>query len=365
MKALKARYILPFALAALATAAPAQNTTKLTASRANEYGIIYNLPQTTLDIAVEIELTETAPGEFANFAPRFFDIPGIITVPSHSASVKSIVVTPRGVPDTENEWLMTFKNSNTVFVVLDDAGVPVAINTEDIPERPAPALPVARAAAPTALEVPAARQAVTQEMQQSTSNSKRAQLAAQRIFELRENRNDLISGQADNTPPDGRSMELALDNLTAQEAALTAMFAGTEKNWTLVQQANFTPGDSEVRNMVIGRISPTLGLVSPDDLSGEPLYLNIDVLTRGELPVENNGQVRRFPEKGVAYNIPGTARVTLSFRNEVVYSEVFELAQLGVAYGLDPKMFTDRRNPSFVIFNPTTGGIVTLGSKQQ
>lgn len=352
-------------LCALAAAicANAQTATRLTASKDNDFGIVYTLPVTALDITVETELSELTPGEFYNYARRNLNISNAITKPSHSAKIKSVTIVPRGVSDKDNQWLMQFKNGQNTFVLINSANVPVAINTENIPESDAPALPVAQEAAPTPLETPAASQAVTQDMTMSTSTAKKASLAAERIFELRQNRNDLISGQADNTPPDGHSMQLALDNLTAQEAALTAMFAGTEKKWTEVNTITYTPDSSGVTNFVIARISPTEGIVDPDDLSGEPVYLTVEPLTTGELPVDEKGSTKKFPKGGVAYQIPGTARVSISYNGSTIASQVVSLAQLGVTFGLDPKMFTDKNAPAYVIFDPATGAISTLAIK--
>ena len=50
------------------TASMAQTTQKLTANKANEYGLIYSLPQTVLDITIEAERTVKRPGEFYKYA---------------------------------------------------------------------------------------------------------------------------------------------------------------------------------------------------------------------------------------------------------------------------------------------------------
>ena len=60
-------YIFPLVAAGaimMPTASMAQTTQKLTANKANEYGLIYSLPQTVLDITIEAERTVKRPGEF-------------------------------------------------------------------------------------------------------------------------------------------------------------------------------------------------------------------------------------------------------------------------------------------------------------
>jgi len=339
-----------------------QSTTKLSATKANDYGIVYSLPVTALDITIETEITEQKPGELANYAKLYLNIENAITKPSRTSRIKSIVINSRGVPDPENRWMMQFKASQPVFVLLNDAEIPLSINTEDVPETMNKALPAATKPAPTPLETPAARQAITQDITMAFNTSKRAQLTAERIFELRQNRNDLISGQADNTPPDGQSMQLALDNLTAQEAALTAMFAGTTRTWTEVSTVTFTPGTEDVRSQVVARLSDD-GIVDADDLSGEPVYLSMQVTSHGEIPLDDKGQQKPFPKNGVAYNIPGTASFAITFDGDKLASIELPIAQLGVAYGVDPKMFTDRKAPAMATFDPATGAITSLEIK--
>lgn len=352
--------ILAAAMAMAPISSAAQTTQRLTATKANEYGLIYSLPRTVFDITFETVHTERMPGEFHNYAKLKLGIDNSITRPSRSVAVKSVTIVPRGIADENNRWLVQFKPGQTPYIIIDSNNCPLTVNTE-APEATTVELPKACAATPTPLEVPAAKQAVTQEMTLGSSLSKRADLAAQRIFELRETRNDLISGQADNTPPDGKSLQLALDNLSAQEAALTAMFAGTEKTWTNVSTVTFEPDNESVNNELFARLSATDGIVDVNDLSGAPIYISLDITAQGELPVNEKGQVKEFPKGGLAYNIPGSAIITLTYDGEQIARSEVNLAQLGVTFGLDPKMFTDKKGAAKLQFNPTTGAIIYLG----
>lgn len=359
-----------FATIALATiltiGASAQRATKLTASKANDFGVAYTLPKTAFDIVIEAELTERQPGEFSNYSMLYLNAANARKAPAYSSTVKSITVVPHGIPDEDNRWMAEFKGSGITYMMIDDAGVPIAINTEDVTAQEKPALPRPQAAAPTPLETEAASQAVTQEMTISTSTNKRAQLAAQRIFELRDIRSDLISGNAENTPPDGRSMQLMLDNLAAQEAALTAMFIGTEKKWTDVHTITYVPTeDNRETREVIARISPVAGIVGADDLSGSPVYLTVKVVSDGEIPKDENGAPKKAPKDGLAYNIPGTMQLTVTYDGQQAFSGQFETAQFGNTFFLDPKIFSDKKKPVFVTFNPTTGGITQIGTITQ
>lgn len=351
-----------YAALALLAAIPAgaQTTQRLTANKASEYALIYSLPLTALDITLEAELTERTPGEFYNYANRHLGITDAIREPARSATLRSVTIATHGEPDEASRWQVQFKSGTSPFIVLNSRGVPVAVNTEVPEAEETAALPVAQPAAPTALETEAARQAVTQDMTRSSSVSKRAELAAQRVFELREMRSDLLSGQSDNTPPDGRAMQLVLDNIAAQEAALTAMFAGTVKTSTDVRTITFVPDSTDVERMVLARISPVDGIVDPDNLSGAPVVLTLRVDRRAELPLTDKGETKRFPKGGFAYNIPGDATVDISFDGRTIASVPVQLAQLGVTFGIDPDVFTDKKAPSLLLLDPATGAIRQL-----
>ena len=190
--------------------AVAQTVQKYTATKSGDYGIPYTLPSTALDITIETTTTVRTPGEFYKYARRYFSVNDPIAEPSTSVEVTDVVINTRGVVNPQERYTVTFKPGYAPFMLLNDNGIPLSINTDKLYEPTENEIPVARAAQPTPLETPAARQALNEEIMQSQSTAKRAELAAARIFELRQSRNDLITGQADQMPPDGKSMELAL-----------------------------------------------------------------------------------------------------------------------------------------------------------
>jgi hypothetical protein len=340
----------------------AQNTQKFSAKKANDYGLVYSLPTTVLDITIEADHVVKKPGEFYKYAKKYLNIDNPIAEQSDSWTVKSVTVNARGVANDNERYLMTFKGGSAPFLIMDNANLPLAINTENVTLPGSPVLPLPVALSQSPLETEAARQAITEEMLQSQSSAKRAELAAQRIYELRQTRNDLISGQADHMPPDGTAMQIVMDNIAAQEAALTAMFVGTEQHSTAVKTITYTPGD-EVTRQVLARISALDGIVGADDLSGDPVILSLNITQRGKMPVNEKGVTKEFPKDGVAYCIPGTAAIKISFRGKTVWDGSIDAAQYGVVFGLDPKLFNDKKAPAYLLLNPVTGAIKELGTK--
>lgn len=346
----------------LSTTSFAQTTQKLTATKVSEYGLIYNLPYTVFDITIEAECVIKQPGEYYKYAKKYLDTNNAIDKPSRSWSVKSIHIVPQGVANSDERYLMQFKKGTSPFLIVNEENLPLAINTEEIPEQEPIALPSPIAPSPTPLETEAAQHVISQEMLQSQSSAKRAELAAAQIYTLRQSRTDILTGQAEQMPPDGQAMQLVLDNLSAQEAALTAMFMGTEQRYTDVKTFRFTP-DTVSTEKIIARISSLNGIVDPYDLSGKPVYLFLEITERGELPInEKTGLTKQFPKGGVAYRIPGKATIKLEYDGKIYTDHTYNVAQYGVVFGIDPSMFTTKTAPAYLLFDPLTGGIKELGT---
>lgn len=347
-------------LSAAFSSADAQTTQRLSATKANDYAIVYSLPTTQLNVTLEAEITVKKPGEFYKYAKKYLNIDDPITKESHTVQLKSVTVTTEGIANAEERYAVQFKSGNAVYMTLNPNGVPVAINTENVPAAKSVTLPVAQSATATPLETPAARQVISEEMAQSQSIAKKAELAAAQLFEIRQTRNDLITGQAEQTPPDGKSLQLMLDNLEAQEQALMAMFVGTTSTYTDVKTFHEVPTDN-ISDLIIARISPLDGIIAADDLAGEPVSLSVEVLQRGEMPTNEKGEKLAFPKNGLAYGIPGTARVAVSYRGDNRFSANLDFAQMGTVYGLSPNAFVDKKEPIYVIFDPATGAITAQG----
>lgn len=360
----KTVFLLCAALLAGAPVVTAQASQKITAGKANEYGLAYALPLTAIDVYLVAELTEKTPGEFYNYARRYLGLAQAVTKPRQSAELKQAIIVPKGMPDANQRWLAQFRPGSSAFITLNEEGVPLTINSDEIPDEYMPEIPPTTEFSASPLDGPAAEQAITADMARSASLTKKAELAAQRIFELRETRSDLLSGQADNPPADGKAMQLVLDNLAAQEAALTAMFAGVERKRTVVDKVTLVPDSGEIDSRVIARISAVDGILDAEDLAGKPVTLTLRISEAPTLPVNEKGQPKTFPRGGVPYRIPGTALVTVDYDGRTISAVETPMAQLGVVFGLPPTLFTDKNEPYKLIYDPNTGGILELSPKE-
>ncbi|MDE6177405.1 MAG: DUF4831 family protein, partial [Paramuribaculum sp.] len=60
--------------------------------------------------------------------------------------------------------------------------------------------------------------------------------------------------------------------------------------------------------------------------------------------------------------IPGNVMAEVVYNDRTVARATLDVAQLGIVFGLDPSMFTDRKAPAYVRFDPASGAVVEIGT---
>ena len=230
-------------------------------------GAVYLLPKTGIKVTVQVEKTTYTPGELCKYAERYLRIKDASPTPSVSYRIINIRQEAYAVADTSKRYAIEF-NSKTVAtnVRLSDDGILLAINAE--PNQ----LPVTKpfVAAPRPVSVNP-RQYMNEETLAAGSTAKMAELIAQDIYEIRESRNLLVRGQADNMPKDGEQLRLMLNQLDKQDMAMTSLFTGTTIKDTTEYTMTIIPDKASDRK-VLFRFSQKLGLLESDDLAGVPYY---------------------------------------------------------------------------------------------
>lgn len=344
-----------------ASAVCAQQTKLLTAEKHNEYGLIYNLPVTALDVEVTAVREVREAGPYYQYAKKYIGTDRVVTENSESWTVTSVKVRPYGIPDQDRRYLMQLKAGALTYIGVDADNMILSINTEPA----APVAPAPSEAAPFEGEKLADKeylQYVDEDFIASQSMAKQAQILAENLMEIRDSKVSLTRGTADAMPTDGKQLELMLNSLAHQEKALTAAFTGNVTRETVVRNFTFVPADDGRK--VLFRLSDFDGFVDADDYSGEPVYITVDVTERGELPVDAKGEPKKLPKDAVAYCVPGAASIKISYLGKTLFSKEFEMAQFGVVFGLNPAVFTDRKQPSYAVFDSATGALREIGVKK-
>ncbi|MBD8347049.1 DUF4831 family protein [Dysgonomonas sp. HGC4] len=354
------RYYIGLLSLLLASALPAQNTVKMSAVKSNDFGVAYNLPKTTIVIKADATKTTRKAGEFYEYAERYLNISNPITQNETIYTINALTATTGAVPDKDKSYLVEFKSGTTApFVTLTKDGLICAINAD------AQFSPVEGAAntvtEETVKALPNPNSFLSEETLRAGSKSRQAEMVSKQIFLLRETRNNILTGEADNMPPDGNAYKLVMERLDSQEKALTSMFAGSETVESLSKTYTIVPTTKDINNQIVFRFSKKLGFVDSENMAGAPVTLTlINKEPAGEPPVLSPKEQKAWDDKfakGIIYNIPAKASMKVEFDNKAWVNKEVDVVQYGKQEVLIPKMFENNKQPVKVIFFPEMGAI--------
>lgn len=317
-------------------------------------GVTYFLPKTLLEVKLEVEKVSYTPGEFCHYANKYLRLQGISDKPDTYWNIKSVEVVPVGVPDAGKGFTVKLKDKTVApLVELTRDGLLKSVNYP-------PAEPVAKA---VSLPVDATNSIdpkglLGEEILSATSTAKMAELVAKEIYSIRESRNSIIRGQADNMPKDGEALKIVLKNLEEQDRALTSMFEGVTRRESKQYLLKLTPADTVLVKQVLFRFSKKRGVVAADDLGGAPIYYDMQNLTSLPTPDVKALKKAKRPD-GIVYHLPGKVGVKI-YRGTEVYSEgEYPVAQLGNLEVLADDLF-DKNATTKVSFDVATGAILRI-----
>ncbi|MGI6073921.1 MAG: DUF4831 family protein [Fermentimonas sp.] len=341
---------------AVVLCASAQKTVRVDAIKANDYGVVYSLPKTSFEVKLLVKKTTNKRGDFYPYAQRYLGIDKPIMEDGVVYSLENVDVANKGIPDKSNSFMLEFRGRTVQpFVTLSDDGLIIAINAE--PEAEKNNNEVLPECESNNINP---RRYMSQETLMAGSTAKQAELVARQIFDIRRNRNDILSGEAESMPPDGNAYNLVMSELNTQEKALTSMFAGSTECEYFIVTYNVVPEDKDINKLIIARFSKKLGPVDADNLAGEPIYFSLTNKTPKPNMQLSDKELQRLENKlseGVVYNIPGKANLSVEFMNDVKVSREVDVVQYGSQDVLVKKMFENNKQPIKVYFYPELGAI--------
>lgn len=321
-------------------------------------GAIYFLPKTAVSVTIQMEKSTYTPGDFCKYSERYLRIKDVSPNPSVSYRITNVRQDAIAVADTTKGFAVKFDaKTSATNVRLSDDGILLAINAE--PKK----LPLSEPFVPAPRPANAnPRQYMSEEILAAGSTAKMAELTAQEIYEIRESRNMLVRGQADNMPKDGEQLKLMLYQLDKQDQALTSLFTGTLSKDTAEYTFTIIP-DKEIKRDVLFRFSQKLGLVDKDDLAGTPYYINIEDLKTVPAPEPIDPKKKNKQVAGIYVNIPGRLRSTVSDSQKTIITTDFPAGQFGNTELLSAALF-NKRYTTRLWLNPLSGAVDKLEAEQ-
>lgn len=327
---------------------------KKVAMKSNGYGVTYALPKTSLIVTAEVTKVTCKAGPYYKYAEKYLGVKDAVTNDHVYYELGKIYLENKGVPDEENTYTIEFKSKTVApYVYLTEDGLMCSINADYTPAEANLKNTKHEAQAAETTDVTAV---MTEELLMAGSVTRQAEVAAKQIYRLRESKMDIVSGEADNMPPDGEAMKLVLQQLTDQEQALTTLFIGRRQRKTTFHEVRIVPQD-DLNKEVLFRFSEKLGVLDADDLGGQPVYLSLHATERVPELDPKEAEKKEKMLKGIVYNVPGKARVEIETGTKKLYRGEVQIVQFGTREGLAPVMFEDKKAPVKVFFYPETGAI--------
>lgn len=238
---------------------------------------------TRVVMRMQVRCTISKPGMFAEYAERYLGVKDAITRPSTEFAIDDIMLYEQGKePEIKKERI--------------DTAIRFNMNC------------------------------LGEEALQATSMPKMAERVAKQIYQLREARTALITGDMA-ALPDGEALKTMLKRIDREERELVALFIGKRKSYTYCKDIVITPDEDAVYK-VIARFSKLNGIVDADDMIGEPIYMTLTG-KRVKAPELTPKQLKRVYEWEY---VKGNAWIKVMF-GEKIEKEIYldEVKQFGAA----------------------------------
>lgn len=327
---------------------------KKNAVKANNFGITYSLPKTELVVDAEVTKVVCKAGPYYQYAEKYLGVKDAITEDGVHYELGKLTLVNHGVPDADNTYIVEFKGGTVApYAYLTEEGLLCSINAEYTPEE-SPLETIQKSVKKPAKVTDAS--VLSEELLMAGSTARQAEVAAKQIYRIRESRMNILTGEADNLPPDGEAMKLVIQQLEEQEKSLTNLFTGIETKETTHYEVSITPYD-DLEGEVLFRFSRKMGIVDADDLGGTPVCMNLKATDRAPVLDAKEAEKKEKSMKGIIYNIPGKASIEISMNRKTLYKGEAQITQFGTREGLAPVMFEDKKAPVKVYFYPETGAI--------
>lgn len=333
----------------------AQEATKITAGKYNDFGLAYSLPKTIVNVNVEMTKITAKAGPYYKYAEKYLGVKDIVIEDHVAWEINSIRAVPASIADKENSYFIKFKSSNPPSIFLTTEGVLWSVNAEP------KATPLDQKGSSSIQNEISSTQAslsvLSEEQLAAGSTAKMAEIAAKQIYRIRESRINLVTGDVDQMPSDGESFKLVMSQLDQQERMLTEMFIGSVKKEISTQIVRYEIPTNDEKEILF-RFSKFTGIVSVEDLGGAPIYATFKITE--DLREPEGADKKKDKNKGIAYVVPGKGIVTISSGNKTLAESTLQIAQLGNTHQLPANLFDDKKIPAKAVFNPITGAVIEI-----
>lgn len=293
------------------------------------HGLWYNLPKTVVRVEMVAEKVVVRPGPFFRFSQRLLNITEVETESREEWRIVGANISTVGIPDSKRQYrILTNGSPSLAAINLTHDGVLAGINMTSFVE-PVIGHKVKKENIIDMSSVHFNDVGYSGEQLIKSSTSAMAEEVAKEIYRLRQLRNQIVKGEVELLPPDEGSYQLALKEIDRQEKAFVELFTGKVVIQTIKQNFDFIPEPDQSLNTVLLRFSKQNGFLDPMDVSGTPVYIEVDVDTRQSRNFVAVETSKSPNTSGLVYCKPVSAQIKIIDRTLLLTNENVQLAQFG------------------------------------
>ncbi|MDR3236733.1 MAG: DUF4831 family protein [Prevotellaceae bacterium] len=310
--------------------------------------VVYALPSTSVQLQVEAVCEVFTAGPYAKFAPKYLGIEAQAEN-KDIYSLKSVNVVPFVEADASQTYTAALKDgkSSANFLAVTAVGLVALFENNasvPIPWRFASNVReagfdnrgyVSNLATTTTTfyktvktDTGFERVPVQQSQVVEKSVERRAEETANMIYSLRKKRIDLLTGDVDNLPA-GDAMRAVLEEITRLEDAYVSLFTGKSSFDVQTMTFDVTPNALQPKQLYIAfRFSDTQGLLSPANLAGRPIMLELTPEKEVSAMPSNASDVDKKGTR-IHYRIPAVVQARVLDGQTTLWQTRFPVYQLG------------------------------------
>ena len=304
--------------------------------------VSYALPQTVISLEVEAVKEDFHVGPYAKFAKKYLGI-DVRQADETTCSIVSVKMVPYAEADQSRRYSLVPGKGQSAFLALTSQGLVsfggarnaetqwrfAAETSGDFSERGVNSNLTSEAATlyrNVRNEASYSTVAVQQQMVVEKAPETRAKEAAETIFNLREKKMDIVTGDTDATYS-GEAMAAAIEEINRLEKEYMSLFVGYSDVQTQKMNYDVIPAsDQKAQRYVAFRVSDTDGLVASDNVSGKPYLLELvpQPITEAQPAAGKASGV-----KVAYYRIPSVCTVRLTDGVNILLQSRVPVYQLG------------------------------------
>lgn len=327
--------------------------------------LVYSLPSTSLHLDVEAEREVYTPGPYAKFAKKYLGL-DVNVEPYEKYHLLSVKVTPYLEADMNKRYAVTLvgmEGLSSTFFNMTSQGVVILSDqnkgdseywrfpklAENYEEAGLEATQTFTSVETTLYKNVRNSQggydkvAIQQSQVVEKSQERKAQEIANEIFKLRKQRVQIITGDTDATFS-GEALGDAVAEITRIEEDYLSLFIG--KVESAVQKVGFdvVPKEGKDRQLYVAfRVSDKQGLMTPDNVSGRPIVLELTP-ENVPAPVVNAQEISSSKSKkmnsgSIFYRVPAVCTLKILDGQEILLQTRIPVYQMGETIELPASIF--------------------------